>query len=129
GGEPVGGGGAVVAVGGARPARGGRVRGVGGGRGAGAAVGVAAQVGVCLAVLLLAPVLGVLAGALAGVLASFGFQFVGAGWAGQVVVADPGGVELAAVLAQRVPRAQGRVIGPQRRGHLGQAVAERGVGG
>ena len=128
-GEHVGLGRAVVAAAGDRPARGDQVRVVGEGQGDVAAVCVAAQVGVCLAVLLLAPVLGVLAGALAGLLASFGFQFVGAGWAGQVVVADPGGVELAAVLAQHVPRGQGRVIGPQRRGHLGQDVAEPGVGG
>ena len=113
--EHVGLGRAVVAAAGDRPARGDQVRVVGEGQGDLAAVAVAAQIGAGLAVLLLAPVLRVLAGALAGLLASSGFQLVRACRAGQVVVADPGGGELAAVLAQHVPRGQRRVIGPQRR--------------
>ena len=128
-GEHVGLGRAVVAAAGDRPARGDQVRVVGEGQGDLPAVTVAAQVGAGLAVLLLAPVLRVLAGALAGVLASSGFQLVRACRAGQVVVADPGGGELAAVLAQHVPGGQRRVIGPQRRGHLGQDVTEPRVGG
>ena len=128
-GEHVGLGRAVVAAAGDRPARGDQVRVVREGQGDLTAVAVAAQVGAGLAVLLLAPVLRVLAGALAGLLASSGFQLIRACRAGQVVVADPGGGELAAVLAQHVPRGQRRVIGPQRRGHLRQDVAEPRVGG
>jgi len=63
-----------------------------------------------LPVLLLAPGPGVLAGVLAGLLAPSGFQFIGACRAGQPVVVDPCGGELAAVLAQHVPRGQRRLI-------------------
>ena len=127
-GEDIGLGRAVVAAAGDGPARGDQVRIVREGQGDLTAVTVAAQVSPGLAVLLLAPVLRMLAGVPAGLLAPFGFQLVRACRAGKVVVADSGCGELAAVLAQHVPRGQRRVIGPQRRGHLGQDVTEPRVG-
>ena len=92
-------------------------------------VPVTAEVGVRLPVLLFPPLPGVAPGVFAGLLAPPGFQLIGACRAGQIVVVDPGGGKLAAVLAQHVPRGQRHRVGPQARGHLRQDMPEPGIGG